>query len=75
MFKTVWRYDSCNKIFRLFRFVWDVGTVGDGKGYSNKFSLALTPRFFRFQSDVWEWKIVLLGLRIHYIRSYGGRFV
>lgn len=74
IFKKVLRYDSSSKLLRLFRLVWHTGTVGDGQGYSSKLSLALTPKLFRFSSDALEWEVILLGLRIHHCRSYGGLF-
>ena len=68
------------------RFYWNTGTVGDGRGYSTKLSAKLLwePR------DLWigvYWHkkdeslfvyicfVPLLPIRIHYKRSYGGRYV
>lgn len=68
----------------LTRICWNVGTPGDGKGYSCKLSFSLA----------WDWKDIVLGarvfpelwgfilrvyflpclaLRIHFKRAYGGR--
>lgn len=69
----------------LTRIYWDHGVVGDGNGYSASLSLSLCfePR------DMWiglywtkGWKewfawlclIPCLPLRIHFHKSYGGRF-
>lgn len=74
-FKTVLRVDHMRH-FRLFRIMWERGTVGDGSGYSAKLAVGLLPRLYRYERS---WKhdrsITLLGLRIHYRRSYGGVFV
>jgi hypothetical protein len=72
--KRVMRYDSDNRMFRLFRIMWERGVVGDGNGYSAKVSLALTPRLFRWQREGDGWLLTFFGLRLHYRRSYGGRF-
>lgn len=71
----VFRYDPSWPKLRLFRFVWDVGTVGDGTGYSRKVAFALRPRLFSWERSVHEWRLVLLGVEIHSRKSYGGHFV
>lgn len=74
--KTVFRWSNHQRMFRLFRVCWTRGTVGvPGGGYSAKLTVALAPRLFRF-GDPWcdGWSLTLLGIRIHYIRSYGGIF-
>lgn len=62
---------------RLFRIIWERGTVGDGKGYSAMFSVSLLPKLFSFERGdlLPRIRLVLLGLSLHYKRSYGGRFV
>lgn len=61
-----------NRVLRLGRLVWARGQLMKG-GYTAKLSLALTPKLFHFSR---EWKysfwLVLLGVRLHYERSYGG---
>lgn len=67
------RWDSTQKLFRLARFVWQRGTVGDGSGgYSAKFTVGLTPRLFCFGREYAGWRLALCGLRLGYQRSYGG---
>ena len=60
----------------LFRVFWERGEPGDGFGYSNKLSFGLSPRWFGWVRESWsvDFELYLLGLRIHYARSYGGRF-
>jgi hypothetical protein len=70
----VMRYDPAAKLFRVARLIWNRGNVGDGQGYSNKLSVALTPRIFRFKRESFGWIATLAGIRIHYCRSYGGIF-
>jgi len=74
-FKKVMRWDKYARIFRLGRFLWTVGKVGDGKGYSNKLSIALTPKLFRWKMERNEWFLTVLGIRFHRQRAYGGRIV
>lgn len=74
-FKPVMRYDDDLRWFRLFRIMWERGTVGDGsKGYSVKVTLALVPHLFRWAREWDGWAISFLGLRVHHKRSYGGVF-
>ena len=73
-FKPVMRYDPTQHKFRLFRFGWNKGNVGDGKGYSVKLSLALRPKLFWWFTGWREQELTLLGLSLHRVVSYGGRF-
>ncbi|RWQ35525.1 MAG: hypothetical protein EOS20_18645 [Mesorhizobium sp.] len=73
--KSVHRFDEIQRHFRLFRLLWERGTPGDGKGYSNKLAVALWPKLFTLQRESpGEILIGLFGLRVHYSRSYGGTF-
>jgi hypothetical protein len=77
-FKLVMRLDRRNRIYRLFRVMWIRGRVGDGKGYSVKFSVALEPRIVSVRRNAIHWPdviVTILGVRIHYQRSYGGLHV
>jgi hypothetical protein len=69
-FKTVFRRDGL--MVRLFRVMWTRGTVGDGKGYSCKFSVAVRPTLFRWRRELGGWLLTLAGVRLHFDRSYGG---
>lgn len=60
-------------IFRLCRIMWNRGRLGFG-GYSAKLSMALVPWFFRVRRQWREWEVVVLGIRVHYKRNYGGRY-
>lgn len=73
--KTVFRLDTSQRRYRLFRVMWEVGTVGDGHGYSNMVSVAVQPKFFLWERDFGSWLIVVLGVRIHRKRNFGGIFV
>ncbi len=66
---------SDGKKLRLCRLMRDVGNVGDGNGYSEKLTLSLACRLLGWSSDWHEWRLTLLGVEVHYKRSYGGRFV
>lgn len=70
----VLRLDRTAKLLRLFRIIWDRGDVGDGKGYSNSFSVALTPTLLRFRRECDGWIATVFGVRIHRQWSWGGRF-
>lgn len=68
--KLVFRRDRW--LIRIVRVMWIRGTVGDGLGYSAKLSLGLYPRWFAFVRGSNEWRLYLLGLRLHFERAYGG---
>ncbi len=72
--KTVFRRDEIQGHYRLFRVMWERGTVGDGRGYSNMVSVALDPRLFVWNRCYGSWLLVLCGLRLHRKRSFGGIF-
>ncbi|WP_424140942.1 hypothetical protein [Roseomonas chloroacetimidivorans] len=74
--KRVGRYDASNRLLRVGRLMWERGVVGDGNGYSAKLSFGLSWRLLplvRRERD--GWLVRVLGLRLHYRRAYGGRFV
>jgi hypothetical protein len=72
-FKWVFRYDKYEKILRIFRVCFDVGEM-DGKGYSAKISLALSRKVFKIQKEMDGIRLHILGIRIHFKKSYGGYF-
>lgn len=73
-FKRVMRLDHQGRVFRICRWIWERGVVGDGNGYSAKLSLGLEPRVFRWERSSNSCRVTILGLRLHYRRAYGGRF-
>lgn len=74
-FKSVMRYDSSQRKIRLFRVIRNVGVVGDGKGFSQKHAFALRLKLFGFWRGLDEWRLTLLGVEYHNVKSFGGRFV
>ncbi len=72
--KRVMRYDPTAKLYRVGRVTWERGTVGDGKGYSRKVSLALHRRLFRWEPQHNGGILTVLGVHVHWRKSYGGRF-
>ena len=70
--RRIFRYDPMARLFRLGRCVWQRGTVGDGRGYSVKLTLALNPRLWKYQREMTGFVLTLFGFRLHYQRSYGG---
>lgn len=75
-FKRVLRFDEIQKHFRLFRLMWERGKPGvPGGGYSAKLAIGLRPRFFEWERESGKaFLFTILGLRVHYSRSYGGIF-
>ena len=73
--KPVFCWDSYQRKYRIGRVMWQRGRVGDGVGYSVKLSLAVGPRLLRFGRDCQGWTLALLGLIVHYEKSFGGRHV
>jgi len=73
--KVVLRHDEIQGHFRLFRVMWETGVVGSGAGHSNMVSVAVQPTLFRWERlCAFSWRLVLLGVRIHRKRSFGGIF-
>lgn len=69
-------WDTLQGFYRLVRVVWVSGVVGDGKGYSAKVTLAVSPKFFSFgRSGKYDIAVTLFGIRFHHNRSYGGIMV
>lgn len=65
--KPVFRYAPPERKLRLFRIIH-----GDDKT-SWKLAVGLRPVLFRWQRDFNEWRLVLLGIDVHYRASYSGR--
>lgn len=73
--KWVGRLDEIQGHFRLFRVMWERGEVGKpGGGHSNMVSVAVQPKLFRWDTEGGNWLLIILGLRVHRKRSYGGVF-
>jgi hypothetical protein len=75
--KWVGRRDEIQHHFRLFRVMWEVGVPGQpGGGHSNMLSVALQPKLFQWGEghSFRGWFLVILGVRLHRKRSYGGIF-
>lgn len=45
-----------------------------GGGHSNMVSVAIQPKLFLWDRESRDWLIVVLGVRIHRKRNYGGIF-
>lgn len=74
--KPVFTWSSRERKLRLFRVLWERGKVGQaGGGYSAKCAVALVPKLWGLYCQIDEWRVTLLGLQMHYLRSYSGRFV
>jgi hypothetical protein len=74
--KWVLRKDTIQGFYRVARIMWEVGNPGF-RGHSCKFTVALDPKLFRWwrRDAITDWRITILGVRLHYCRSYGGTFV
>jgi len=72
--KPVLRFSKRDKLFRIFRVVYNKGNVGDGKGYSAKVSLALMPVLVGFRKELFGFTLCFLGFRLHHKKAYGGYF-
>lgn len=71
--KLVFRASRRERVYRLFRVVWarKHGPVA-GKGWTSKFSVSLWPKLFHWQPQLYGWYLGFCGIRLHYLRSYGG---
>ncbi len=73
--KRVFRFDEIQGHFRLFRIMWERGVPGvPGGGHSNMLSVAVQPKLFLWDREGRGWLLIILGVRIHRKRSYGGIF-
>lgn len=73
-FKRVMTIDRRSRHVRLFRLTRDVGEVGDGKGYSEQVSVGLVPRLLWASVSRNDVIATVFGVRLHWQRSYGGRY-
>lgn len=73
--KPIFTYSKTEKKTRYFAVLWNVGVPGDGAGHSNRVSLSWIPCLFKREQEYRGWAITLLGWRIHYQQSFGGRFL
>lgn len=76
-FKSVMTWSAAESKVRLFRVIWERGIMGKG-GYSACFSVALVPKLFSWGRDWFSangWRLIVLGISLHYRTSYGGRFI
>lgn len=69
-----WVFTWDGRLARLLRITWNRGTPGDGVGYSCKLTLALRPSFYSWHREGDGWLLTIAGFRLHYRRSWGGRF-
>lgn len=75
-FKRVLRYSPRERKLGLFRLLWVRGDIKtDKNAYSAKLSFAVRPVWFRWQKEWRSYRMVLLGIDVHYKRSYGGIMV
>ena len=70
--KWVGTWDHVERKLRVLRLMWTRGTVGDGRGYSAKLSLALRPALFAVRREWQSLAVTLFGVQVHYQRAYGG---
>lgn len=59
------RYDPRQRIVRLLRLV-------GGRGPWWQFTVALAPRLYQFVPQWDGWFLTVLGVRLHWRRSFGG---
>jgi hypothetical protein len=73
-FRFINRYDPAWPKWRLMRWTWS--GVADGRRVcSRKLTVAVrTRRLFGFDREFDGWRVVILGIEMHYQTSYGGVF-
>lgn len=73
--KLKWLFRSHEGVYRIARIIWQRGKVGNGKGFSAKLSFAFCRKLLLFCRDGRDgWFVILAGVRLHYLRAYGGIF-
>jgi hypothetical protein len=76
--KKVFMYSRSDKKFRILRILhqvggkWTIEKARNGKWFSEKLSISLRKKWFWWVRSFWSYRLVFLGLEIHYKRSYGG---
>ena len=78
-FRTVFRWSSRERLYRLFRFIWRCG-LGPGHGAPENYDAELTfalcpPWWIGFRRECDGWRLWAMGFRLHHERSYGGVIV
>lgn len=74
-FKWVGRWDSRNRVLRLFRVMYEKQD-GSPYGRSTKIGVALAPRLFRWLDEGMDgWVLTVLGVRLSKHHAWGGRYV
>jgi len=74
--RTIFRLDTIQRHYRLWRIVYERGNPGQGKGYSVKVAIGLARAWWRTERQAdHDIMVTIAGLRLHYSRSYGGYFV
>lgn len=80
-FKSVMRRDPTTAMFRLLRVMWEttdpwIKPTDQRRERFHKLTLALRPALFHAAKDGYGdgWFLTVLGIRVHYQRSYGGRY-
>jgi len=74
-YKNVMTWSSEERKLRLCRFLFGGLHRGIGGNWLARcfVSISFVPRIFRWQRDKgWSWELAVLGIRLHYKRSYGG---
>jgi len=74
-FKLVMKYDHWQHVFRFFRVMWERKATAAGRSYSAKLTFAAAKCLAKFKFTAAEREFCLLGLRITFRKSYGGKFV
>jgi hypothetical protein len=59
---------------RLLRLIRNVEPVGFG-GHSSQYTLSLVPALWRIERSFADFALTVCGVRFHWGRSYGGRYV
>lgn len=73
--KRVMRWDRDARLFRVCRVMWDGIDTISGRAFSRKISIALTPRLVSWHRELGSVRVTVFGVRVHFAKSFGGRFV
>ena len=73
--KIVNRFDPREQKYRVARFLWQKGDIGLGGGYSAKLSFSLRARFWTWEHNEFGWRLIVGGIELHLLRSWGGIIV
>lgn len=72
-FRWIGTYSGRERKVRLIKLMWSTGRDCTKPGWFSAFlSVSLVPKWFHVGQELWGWTVILMGVRLHHKRAYGG---